>query len=163
MTKRTLEIDADPAFQRKEWVLQRLGIGVMTVFLLAAVLGFTGRGGLFSHGEVGDPSRTLRVEYERFVRRGAPNTLTLHLRSVKPGSRSFWLSAEYLTKVDVESVAPDPEVAVAEGDRYVYTIRTSGPEATVTVRTRPTSAGWIDVDVGMVDGPSVHFRQTSLF
>ena len=159
----TLEIDEDPSFQRKEWIAQRFGIGLMALLVLAAVLGFTGRGGPFSHGEVDDPSRTLRVEYERFVRRGAPNTVTLHLRSVKPGSRSFWLSAEYLRKVDVESVEPDPEVSVAEGDRYVYTIRTNGSEATVTVRTRSTSAGWIDVDVGMVDGPSVHFRQTSLF
>ena len=163
MTKRTIEIDEDPAFQRKEWIAQRIGVGVLTLFLLAAVLGFTGISGPFSHSETSDPSGTLRVEYERVVRRGAPSTLVLHFHGSKAGQQSFWLSAEFFKSMDVESVVPDPEAVAAAGDRYVYTVRTTGSDAAIAVRTRSTRVGWIDVDLGVVDGPSLRFRQTSLF
>ena len=163
MTKRTIEIEDDPGFQRKEWVAQRIGIGVLALFLLAAVLGFTGNGGLFSHGEVGDESGVLRVEYDRTVRRGATSTITIHLNSATPGSRSFWISTEYLSDVIVESVSPDPEAVVAESHRYVYTVKVAAADIMVRVRVRPTRVGWLDAQVGIVNGPSVHFRQTSLF
>ena len=163
MTKRTIQIDEDLSFQRKEWVSQRVGIGVLALLLVAAVLGFTGSGGPFSHAETSDASGALRVEYERIVRRGAQSTMTLHLAGGKPGSRSFWFSTDYFKGIDLETVVPDPEAVTAEGDRYVYTIRSTGSDATVTVHMRPTRVGRIDVDVGVVDGPSVRFHQTSLF
>jgi hypothetical protein len=163
MTKRTIEIDEDPSFQTREWVAQRVGLGVLALFLIAAVLGFTGSGGPFSHAETSDASGALRVEYDPIVRRGARSTITLHLRGGQPGLRSFWFSTDYVNGIDVETVVPDPEAVTAEGDRYVYTIRATGPDAAVTVHLRPARVGWIDVDVGVVDGPSVRFHQTSLF
>ena len=163
MTKRTIEIDEDLSFQRKEWVAQRVGIGVLALFLIAAVLGFTGSGGPFSRAETSDASGALRVEYERIVRRGAQSTITLHSRGGKPGPRSFWVSTDYFKSIDLELVVPDPEAVTAEGDRYVYTIRSTRSDATVTVHVRPTRVGWIEVDVGVVDGPSVRFHQASLF
>lgn len=163
MTKRTIEIDEDPAFQQREWFAQRIGIGVLVLFVAAAMLGFTGNGGPFSRGETSDSSGTLRVEYERIVRRGAQNTITLHLHGTKPGPRSFWLSTEYLRSVDVEAVVPDPEVVSTDGGRYVYAISTAALDATITIRSRPTRTGRINVDLGVVDGPAVRFHQASLF
>ena len=163
MTKRTIQIDEDLSFQRKEWVAQRIGIGVLALLLIAAVLGFTGSGGPFSRAETGDASGAFRVEYERVVRRGAQSTMTLHLRGTNAGPRSFWFSTDYFKSIDLETVVPDPEAVTAEGDRYVYTIRSTGSDATVTVHMRPARVGRIDVDVGVVDGPSVRFHQTSLF
>ncbi len=107
MTKRTIDIDEDPAYQRKEWIAQRIGIGAFALLAFAAALGFTGNGGPFSHGEVSEPSGAFRVEYERIVRRGAECTMILHVQRATPGSFSFWLSAEYLDNVVVDGVVPD--------------------------------------------------------
>jgi hypothetical protein len=65
--------------------------------------------------------------------------------------------------MDVETVVPDPETMAAESDRYVYTVRIAGSDATITIRTRPSLVGWIDGELGVVGGPTVRLHQTSLF
>ncbi len=65
---RTLDIDEDLNFQKREWFFQRVGIGILFLFVLAALLGFTGMGGPVSHGEAGERGGPVFVEFERFVR-----------------------------------------------------------------------------------------------
>lgn len=159
---RTLEIDEDIAFQKKEWLFQRIGLGVVFLFVLAALLGFTGRGGALSHGEAGDRGGPLHVEYERFVRRGGTATVRIHLRA-SPGDVRFWIAAPYLERVRVESVAPVPELVMVEADRHIYSIRTGSPDITVMVEVEHQSAGMLDAEIGLVGGPSARFRQLSIY
>ena len=111
---RTLEIEEDINFQRKEWAFQRIGVAVLFLLVLAALLGLTGMGGPASHAEAGERGGPLFVEYERFVRRGAKARMTLHFRSDPPGFIQFWVSAPYLDDVIVNSVAPIPQTVTVE-------------------------------------------------
>ncbi|HUP38907.1 MAG TPA: hypothetical protein VM115_02215 [Vicinamibacterales bacterium] len=159
---RTLEIDEDIAFQKTEWFYQRIGMAGLFLFVLAALLGFTGKGGVFSHGEGGDRVGPLHVEYERYVRRGGLSTLTLHLHAA-PGDVRFWVSAPYFEHVRVDSIAPTPELVLVEADRHVYLIRSGSPDVTVTLKVEHESAGTLDAEVGLVGGPSVRFSQLAIF
>lgn len=165
MKKRTLEIDEDIVFQRKEWMAQRVGVALLFLFVLGALLGLTGVGGPLSHGEAGDRNAALHVEYERVVRRGAPVTLTLHLRSRAPGNVRFWISAPYLQDITIDGFVPQPEIVSVEQERHVYAIPagSGSSEITVTLEVEHKTIGRIQGEVGLIDGPSVRFSQLSLF
>ena len=163
MNKRTIEIDEDIAFQRREWFWQRIGIAVLSLLVIGALLGLTGAGGPLSHGEAGDPDGAVHVEYERFVRRGARATLTVHLRSGAAGAIQFWIAAPYFDHVQINTVVPQPDVVSFEQGRHVYTIRTGSAGATVTIHPEHRTIGRVEGEIGLVGGPSVRFRQVSLF
>ena len=164
MTKkpRTLEIDEDISFQKKEWFFQRIGMALLWLFVVAALLGFTGMGGPLSRGEAGEPGGPVHVEYERFVRRGGLSTLKLHLRSA-PGDLRFWVSTPYFEHVRIDSIAPTSELVSVETDRHVYLIRSGSPSVTVTLEVEHEAFGTLDAEVGLVGGPSVRFSQLAIF
>ena len=159
---RTLEIDQDLQFQRKEWLAQRIGIGFLFLFVLAALLGFTGMGGPMSHGEAGEPGGAIHVEYQRFVRRGTLSAVKLHLRGV-PDELRFWVGAPYIERVRIDSVAPAPELVSVETGRHVYLIHAGSSDITVTIQVEHEATGRLQGDVGIVSGPSVRFSQLVIF
>ena len=159
---RTLEVDEDLEFQKREWVAQRVGLGLLYVFVLAAAFGATGMGGVLSRGEAGRREEPLFVEYERFVRRGAASTVRLHLRA-SPGEVKFWVSAPYFEHVRVESIAPPVQNVLVDGNRHIYTIQSGSGGVVVTLEVEPHSVGTIDGEAGLVGGPAVRFRQLAFF
>jgi hypothetical protein len=159
---RTLEIEEDLRFQQKEWFFQRIGVVLLSLIVLGALLGFTGMGGPMSRGEAGERRGPVHVEYERFVRRGAFSTVTLHLRGA-PGDIRFWVAARYFEHVRIDSVAPMPELVSVETDRHVYLIRSESPDVTVTLEVEHQAVGTPDAEVGLVGGPSVRFSQLAIF
>ena len=160
---RTLEIDEDLAFQRKEWFAQRAGIAMLSLFVLAALLGLTGAGGVLSHATAGERGGGVYVEYEKFVRRGAMATMTLRFHSDPPGFIQFWVSAPYLARVRVDSVAPMPQTVTVEEARQVYTIRAASTDVAVTIEMEHMTWGLLQGEVGIVGGLSERFSQISLF
>jgi hypothetical protein len=160
---RSIEIEEDLQFQRKEWIFQRIGVAFVGIFVIAALLGVTGMGGPLSHASAGERGGPLHVEYERFVRRGAKATMKLHFHSDPPGFIQFWVSAPYLENVIVDSVAPVPQTVAVEESRHVYTIRAASPDVTITVEMEHETFGRLEGEVGIVGGTAVRFTQLSLF
>jgi hypothetical protein len=160
--KRTLEIEDDLRFQKKEWFFQRIGVALLFIFVLAAFLGFTGMGGPMSHGEAGEPAGPLHVEYERFVRRNAQATIKVHLHGA-PGDVRFWVSSPYFEHVRVDSIVPAPQLVSVEMGRHVYMIRASSPDVTVTLELEHLTMGRRQAEIGLVGGPSVRFSQLAIF
>ena len=160
--KRTLDIDEDLNFQKREWALQRVGIAALFLCVAAALLGLTGMGGPLSHGEAGERNGPVFVEFDRVVRRGARSTIRLHLRGT-PGEVRVFVSAAYVEHVRIESVTPTPELASVEPARHVYVIRLASNDAIVTMHVAHDSYGRLEAEVGVADGPSVRFTQLALF
>lgn len=69
-----LEVDQDLAFERKSWAAQRIGWGVMTLAIVAALAGLLGSGPA-SRTRAETPDGAIAVEYDRFVRANAPTDL----------------------------------------------------------------------------------------
>jgi hypothetical protein len=160
--RRALEIDEDLHFQQKEWFFQRIGVGLLFLFVVAALLGFTGMGGPMSHGEAGEPGGSVHVEYERFVRRNAQATITVRLHGA-PGDVRFWISSPYFEHVRVDSIVPAPQLVSVEAGRHMYVIRAASPDVTVALELEHLTAGRRDVEIGLVGGPSVRFSQLAIF
>jgi hypothetical protein len=160
--KRTLEIDEDITFQRKEWLAQRVGVGVLFAFVLAALLGLTGMGGPLSHGVAGDSGAPVQVEYDRIVRRGSTATIKVHLRDIS-GEPRVWIADEYVQQVRIESIEPEPQLVSIEAGRRVYAIRTTSSPATITLEVHHRTFGKLNGEIGLIDGPSCRFSQFSLF
>jgi hypothetical protein len=159
---RDLQIDEDLAFQRREWLAQRAGRIAVFLFVIAALLGFTGVGGPYAHGETSTPDGAIRVEYERFVRRDASATLILHLRGT-PQQTRFWVSEPYARSIRIDSISPEPQsVSVADG-RHVYSIASGSSEFAVVFHVEHQTSGIVNGEVGLIDGPSLRFQQVALF
>jgi hypothetical protein len=121
--KRALEIDEDMAFQRKEWLAQRLGVVLLFVFVLGALLGLTGMGGPLSHQVIGKPTDPVQLEYDRFVRRGGIAKVKVRLNGTSSEPR-LWISSDYLDHAHIQSIDPrlclsHQRQAIAQPDHYV--------------------------------------------
>jgi hypothetical protein len=162
MKRRTIEIDEDLEFQKKEWLWQRIGSVLLFVFVVAALLGFTGMGGPMSHGKAGEPGSPLYVEYARFVRRNAQATIKVHMHT-SPGDVRFWLSSPYFEHVRVDSIVPTPRLVSVDAGRHVYVIHADTADLTVTFELEHLTMGTREAEIGLAGGPSVRFTQLAIF
>jgi hypothetical protein len=151
------------AFQRRVWQAQRVAWGLMALIVLAGLLGFLGSGP-FGRRSVATPDGTLRVEYERFVRRGTRTTLLIWMQPTQPGASvlALRLAQPYLDGMRVESVFPPPR-RVQVGRRHVtldFDVDSRQPGAvTVAIHVLPAGIGARWAAVGVDAGPELGFRQ----
>ena len=149
----SLDIQDDPVFQRREWLVQRVGWWLFLAVLLAAVLGVFGSGPL-SDAEIIDAHAAIR--YERFLRRDAPTTITIQLsRTAKPET-SVRVDREYLAGLQIERIIPQPQDEQAEGESVVFRFATHGTgSAVITFHVRPMKPGELSGTFAIVGGQPV--------
>ncbi|MPZ98566.1 MAG: hypothetical protein GEU80_04355 [Dehalococcoidia bacterium] len=156
-----LQLEEYPDFQRREWLVQRVGWAVMLLIVLGAALGLFGVGPLSEAG-AGTDGR-LAVDYERFVRFQSETELHVRLSgdALSEGRATLWLTAGYLDGMRVSQVIPEPESVEVSGDRLTYTFA-AAPEATeVGVRfvLLPTRIGGRTGEIGTGHGPGFSLNQ----
>jgi hypothetical protein len=157
-----LEIDDNSEFQQKEWRVQRIGIALLALLVLAAAAGLTGTGGPFNDARAGSPGDPVLVEFERIVRQGASSSMTVHLHH-PPGVVKFWVSVPYFDNVRVASIDPEPDDVVVEQSRQIYEVEAGSADTKVTFVFEHVAIGRLDIEVGLLNGPSVRFSQWALF
>ena len=158
-----LQVDQDLAYQRRQWVAERVGWALMLLIVLAALAGLLGPGPL-NDAEAGQPGDPLYVQYHRFPRHASPGQLMkLHLgpQATAGGDVRVWVGREYLDGFRVEKVVPEPERVEAGPDRLVYVFRLHEPGKGVVVRflMEPDAFGRQHARVGLVGGPELSFGQ----
>lgn len=159
-----LEVNQDLEFQRHIWTVQRVGWVVMTLVVLAALLGLFGPG-LFGRATAGNQEAPVSIEeYERFLRFEKPTTLRVHLNLTAGagGEVRVWLDREYLESVQLQQVTPQPERVEAGSDRliYVFDVAAEPDQPTaVTFNFQPDKIGPLKGQVGLAEGESLAFRQ----
>lgn len=159
-----LEVDQDLAFQRRSWVVQRVGWGLMALVVLAAVAGLLGSGPL-SNARAEVPG-LMTLEYHRFARLDTGETLRLSLRPAATAGDTVRLSLTqaFLGAVRIETVQPPPaRVEVGDG-RLVYVFPVAEPRVpmVVTFAYQPREVGAAHGVVGLESTPEprhVAFRQ----
>jgi hypothetical protein len=157
-----LEIDQDLEFQRRTWMVQRVGWVVMALVALAALLGLLGPGPL-SNATAGNQKMPLHVAYNRFVRYQTPTQLRVHLtpETGREGKARVWLSRDYLQGVQVQQVVPTPEGVEIGSDRLTYIFRLSEPSqpTAITFYVEPEQIGPLSCHIGLGSGPPLSFSQ----
>ena len=158
----------DPRFNLWEWRIQRMGWVLIALFLLAALVGLFG-GGVLSNATARDEGDgyELALGYPRFGR--AESTLQLDLQVTAPGQSadevSAKLSGQFVEKVTITSISPEPDSSAAEGDTVVYTWQVEEWSEPLVVRFEYESRDWrmlsgtFEVDAGSEPLGQVAFEQ----
>jgi hypothetical protein len=94
--ERVPELNDDERYQKRDWNVRRVAIGLFTLVLGAAVLGAFG-GGPFSRVEA--EAAGIRVEYERVTRRTAATELSIELAQEHPEGVTVELPQDFARAV----------------------------------------------------------------
>lgn len=155
-----LERDRDLRFQRREWTVQRGGWVVMLAIILAALGGLFGGGPLSTATAGVEP---LQLQYARFERRHAPTEMELSVAgsAVSQDQIEVWFSSDYLARIEITSIVPEPEEVSESDDRVVYRFsiadQTRAPR--ILIALEHDEPGLATGRIGLVDGPELAFRQ----
>lgn len=123
-------LEGEQAGQRTaaiEWRLQQLGWAVMALIVVLALLGVFSTGPLSWSGTTAADG-TVEVQYQRFVRNGGDNTLSLRVAAsaVENGEARVWLSNEYVSNVELTQIVPEPRSQRAEAGGVLLIFEVAG-------------------------------------
>jgi hypothetical protein len=144
-------------FQRREWLVQRLGWALIAGLLILALAGLFGDGPL-SHARAAN-KESGSVEYERYVRSGSRTTLVLTPAAALAPGVSIEITADYLRKFRVEHVTPEPSAVRMHGERFVYEFAASAPDAAIVFNLQPEGLGRHTAEVAINGGAPLTIRQ----
>jgi hypothetical protein len=149
---RSLQLPEDKAFQRRSWIVQRIGWIVMAVLLGLAALGVFSNGA-FSRTTVSSPSGAIAVRYQWSLRLGATDTMYVEIRD---GSRAteVILNPAFLDALRLETIHPAPRMSSAEPDGTHLLFDTPKGRGRIVMSVRPDAIGFADatISVGETDG-----------
>ena len=110
-------------FQRREWVVQRIGWVAFALILLAGLLGLFGDGPL-AHRVAANGA--LRIEYDRLIRRDAQTTWKLTpLAAPADGRYRVALDADWAQHFRIHAIQPEPESTHLADGRWQYEFEAS--------------------------------------
>ena len=155
-----LEFDRDLSFQDREWTIQRAGWLVMLAIIVVALTGLLGSGPLSSATAEAGP---LQLEYSRFERRHAPTELEVSVArsAANQDQVEVWVSSDYLARIEITSIVPEPEEVSEAGDRVVYrfNIDDQSEASEIRIALEPDEPGLTTGRIGVTDGPELMFSQ----
>ncbi|MBC5775144.1 hypothetical protein H8S95_13785 [Pontibacter sp. KCTC 32443] len=148
-----LEIDEDMALERRTWIIQRFSWVIMLLILIAALLGFTGRGGApgINKMKAATASQSMEIEYERFLRNEVSGEMKVNLVNIPSANPSVFFSKEFYENIRVEQVVPEPETVQVGPEGITYTFQVSQPESHIMFYTKPMHTGTLNI---VVRGPN---------
>jgi hypothetical protein len=148
-----MEIDESIQLQETGWVIQRIGWVLMALFVLSGLLGLFGDG-ILSKKYINTGNQKL--EYQRFSRQEARMELRFDLNSEGNGN-IVSIPNQYLEKVRIESVIPEPKSNQVLNDRINYLFEGSGPMK-ITFYLVPQTIGSLDGRL-LVNNQQMNFNQ----
>lgn len=149
----------DLTHERAVWKVEHWGWALFGLVLLSALIGVFGEGPL---ARAKAQNSQLVVEYDRLVRYQAPAHLKIHIRAAVASSMpALWIGHEFLDRVDVERISPEPErVKMAkDGLIYIFDMAQTNESAKVTIDFKPDGYGNTRVAMGLLDRPQLQFTQ----
>lgn len=148
----------EPDRRRRAHVAQLAGWAIAGLILVAAAAGLAGPGPL-SRTTVSSP--LVEVEYERFVRRLGDTSLTVRVRAdpAEPGTARLWISGDYVARLNVRQVVPQPGSWTAVRDGVVLAFPAPDGRARISVRVSPDHIGLLRGEIGVPNRPPVGVRQ----
>lgn len=144
------ELEANLAFHRREWRIQRIGWVLVVVFLALAI------GGLFGNGPLSrayTDNGAGRLDYQRFLRYGLSTDLVVTPAGSAHGVTRVEISGDYLEAFRIERITPEPAAVRMTGPSIVYEFATAAPGASISFHIRPQRL-WRRTATVTIDGGS---------
>lgn len=157
-----IDISEDMDFQRREWVVQRVGWVVIALLLLAGLLGLFGKGPL-GRGEAGDPAGQLSLRFDRIDHYQADSKLAIHAGpdAVQGDELRLTLNQSYLDRIEVAAISPEPVSVELAGDKQVFIFKVADPAqgSDVLFQYRFAKIGSATGQLGLEGGSELSFKQ----
>ena len=143
-------------FQRRTWIIQRIGWAILAAVCLAALTGLFG-GGILSDRTIEGAAMT--IEYERFERATRLAHYGFHFAPTENKERHLHLSRNFQDKFEITSIQPAPlwSVTTADGLELIFAVTPSVANQ-VTIWARPHDYGSVAVEAHADDNPPSNFR-----
>jgi len=154
----SLEIDQDLRYQHLEWRIERISWALGGLVLLASVAGLFGSGPVSTAEAAGGSG--LRVSYDRFLRDGSTNRLTILTETGASEVLEVLVSRAYLSGMRVDRVFPEPRRIEAAGDwvRCHFDVEPH-TRAEIVIDLEPTRPGRTGASLRIEGGGSLSFWQ----
>jgi hypothetical protein len=140
-------------FQRRLWVIERIGWLVLALIVLLALLGLFGSG-VLSKSSVGAGS--LTVDYARFERATRATRFTFHFAASQGGERRLRLNRTFQRDYEIGSIQPPPARSSADGIDLTFGVPAGRP-ADVVIWAHPHSYGTMHFEARADDEPPLKF------
>lgn len=149
-----LEIECDMRLQRREWLIERIGWGLMALFLLFGLLGLLGAGGPLSRATLEAPDGSAHVEYDRLMRVQSPASLNWQVTHSANTVR-LGLSRQFLQNLNLAQTTPAPaEITVAGKEAILVFDAAAGPTLLISMQALPLRARLLQSSV-TIDGRQI--------
>ncbi len=148
---RSLDVEEDMAFQRRNWRVERIGWAGMTLVLVAAALGLFAEGPL-SWTTARDAAGTFVVEYARIHRQTAPTTMKMKVaaQAVAAEGVTIEIDEAFADAFRITEIQPQPvqSMTTADGMRFRFEAAPNAP-ATIYVHLSPEKVGFVRPRLGL--------------
>ncbi|HET9588704.1 MAG TPA: hypothetical protein VFO91_07930 [Anaerolineales bacterium] len=156
-----LQINEDMEFQKRSWIIQRIGWAIFTLTILLAFLGLFGDGPL-SNARAGQEG-AFWLEYPRFGRFANEFRIEAHIDEgiAAADEIGIHLDASYLDGIQVSRITPTPdrELRDANGITYVFTTDGQRSPQTIYFDVIPQKVGVLSGTFQLQDRAGVRFSQ----
>lgn len=155
---RSLEIEEDMAFQRRNWAVERIGWAAMVLLVLAAALGAFGAGPL-SATTARLPDGALAVTYERLHRRSATSTIKVEVArgGAREGDVAVDIDRAFAESFRITEIRPPPleSAALSDGMRFRFKAAAGAPVA-IYFHVTHEAFGYAQVSIGLEGQGRLH-------
>ncbi len=160
-----LEINQDLNFERRSWMIERIGWAIGLLTLVAALLGFLGPGPL-GKATAASPDKSVSLDYYRTERYQAPAEWRIKVdgKLARQGELRLWVHRRFVEVIGTLQIDPEPESVEIQDERFVYTFKSVKPPPIIKIffRFEPNKIGKTPAHVGVVNGPTLTFSQRYL-
>lgn len=157
-----LQINEDMEFQRRSWIVQRIGWVIFTLLVLLAFLGLFGDG-VLSNARAGQEGAALSLEYPRYGRFANEFRIKAHLNgsTAAGGEVAIRLDSSYLEAVQISRITPTPDRELRESDGITYVFMTDGASSPLTIYfdAIPQRVGALSGTFHLQGGEAIGFSQ----
>ncbi len=157
-----IEINEDLDFEKRFWIIQRVGWAVLILIILLALLGFFGDG-VLSNAKAGQENAGVWLDYPQFARYKNQFRIAVHVETaaINENEIPIRLNRSYLDRARVDGIspAPDNERSSYEWITYLFTRQQEDSSLTVYFYVTPFRAGVLPGMLQSPDGRPVNFSQ----
>lgn len=148
--------------QRREWLIERLGWGVIAAILAAGLLGALGPG-LLGTREATSSDGALRAKYSLVERYDAPNVLELWL-TPETTNHTLEFSRSFMDSITVEQFVPPPASSTSRSGKIAlqFHTETDTTEHKVVCRYKHNHFGLLKYEIGLAGRQPLQIQQLVL-
>ncbi|HGY9625952.1 hypothetical protein [Pseudomonas putida] len=154
---RNQPVQEDMPMQRRVWRFERVGWYMLVLLVLLALAGLFGNGPL-SRSEVTSADGRVKVEYQRFNRAGAMDSMRISVRGSGDGPVTVILGGSLFSEASIETMQPQPLASLSQGRALQLQLGTGGDgQATLYLTLRADAPGPLEGVVRAGPNSAVRF------